>query len=70
MVEVNLKVDVNAVGGCFVLIILYLEYGSARIPSPLNDRLGGGDPLSLPFFPMNAVVFEVEDGVYFSVEPD
>lgn len=38
MVEVNLKVDVNAVGGCFVLIILYLEYmtvpNSPLLPIP------------------------------------
>jgi len=59
MVEVNLKVDVNAVGGCFVLIILYLEYGSARIPSPPSTLL-----------PHERCCVEVEDGVYFSVEPD
>jgi len=37
----------------FVLIILhslYLDYGRARSPPP-NGRLGGGDPLPLPFFP-------------------
>jgi hypothetical protein len=41
---------------CFILIILhllYLEYGSAYFPSPLDAGLGGAAPLLLPFFPFN-----------------